>query len=85
MKITLSKSQWEGIGKQAGWMKVAMQPATQQSPKELGSQTICPVCQNKFTMNGGCPACESLRAKDPAAYAKMVEKSKKIRSQIPKY
>jgi len=23
MKITLSKSQWEGIGKKAGWMKIA--------------------------------------------------------------
>jgi len=23
MKIKLSKSQWEGIGKKAGWMKVA--------------------------------------------------------------
>lgn len=24
MKITLSRSQWEGIGKKAGWMKKAM-------------------------------------------------------------
>ena len=34
MKIKLSKSQWEGIGKKAGWMKVAQMSQSEMNQEE---------------------------------------------------
>lgn len=66
MKITLSKSQWQFIGKKAGWIKKAQTTSQNVSKKE------CPHCHGKGSINEklknlgtgnsdwhivGCPSC----------------------------
>ena len=43
MKIKLSKSQWENIGKKAGWMKISQIP---QKITELPKK-VCPECHGE--------------------------------------
>ena len=50
MKIKLSKSQWEGIGKKAGWMQEAKKK--EKSPTEHGFIDQC-IDKNKDKDNPG--------------------------------
>jgi len=47
MKITLSKSQWESVGKNAGWMKKAQQAPAQQAPAQQ-AQGQAPASSKSF-------------------------------------
>jgi len=51
MKIKLSRSQWEGIGKKAGWMKVSLELPG-------GGVKECKECGNKIRNDQKkCPKC----------------------------
>lgn len=44
MKITLSKRQWEEVGKRAGWIKTAEFPDLD---FDLGEKTLCKECKGR--------------------------------------
>jgi len=57
MKIKLSKSQWEGIGKKAGWIGIE---------SKAESKDICKRCKKSFIGDGKsmfCPKCLKEMAK----------------------
>jgi len=48
MKITLSKNQWEEIGKKAGWKKAGLMKGPELN-FDLGDKTLCKRCKgNRF-------------------------------------
>jgi len=58
MKIKLSKSQWEGIGKKAGWMKKANEDY---SDMVRVVPPICPSCGESLNEDDFvCPSCDKV-------------------------
>lgn len=58
MKIKLSKSQWQQIGKTAGWMKQAEESGDSVC-KSCGEKFPTEECIDKAGIMKGCPKCGS--------------------------
>lgn len=58
MKIKLSKSQWEGIGKKAGWIMAQKSPASicpacgSQNISKKDRRMICRDCKREYELKG---------------------------------
>ena len=58
-KLKLSKSEWQSIGRKAGWMKIAMDDSTPCKCRECGKKSKLGDCSSETGVFKGCPSCGS--------------------------